>query len=106
MANEFDPDLPSNRLIFEVRRDPALYTGFAERMEETMERYGLSDREKAAWRDVDVATLGEMGVHPYFLPQVTRLVHGSAENDSKSAAAQAFKKSFGDDIVAHQERNA
>lgn len=103
MANEFDPDLPSNRLIFEIRRDPALYTGFAERMEEVMEEYELSEAERAAWRKVDVVMLGELGVHPYFLPQVTRLVHGSAGNDSKSDAAQAYKKAFGDQIVEHKK---
>ncbi len=103
MANEFDPDLPSNRLIFEIRRDPALYTGFAERMEEVMEEYKLSAAERAAWREVDVVSLGELGVHPYFLPQVTRLVHGSAGNDSKSDAAQAYKRSFGDQIVEHKK---
>ena len=103
MANEFDPDLPSNHLIFEVRRDSKQFTGFADQMEELMERYGLSEDERAAWREVDVVTLGEMGVHPYFLPQVTRLVHGSAGNNSKSTAAQAYKKSFGDQIVEHKK---
>jgi protocatechuate 4,5-dioxygenase alpha chain len=99
MANEFDPDLPSNRLIFDVRRDNAVWPKFKERMEELMAKYGFSEAEKQAWRDVDVKTLGELGVHPYFLPQVTRLVHGSAANDSKSAAAQAYRKSFGATIV-------
>lgn len=104
MANEFDPDLPSNRLIFEVRRDPALYTGFSDRMEEVMESYNLSEAERAAWRDVDVVALSRLGVHPYFLPQVTRLIHGSAENNSKSTAAQAYKNAFGDQIVEHKKK--
>ena len=99
MANEFDPDLPSNKLIFDVRRDNSVWPHFKERMEELMAAYGFSDREKEAWRNVDVKTLGELGVHPYFLPQVTRLIHGSAANHSKSAAAQAFRKSFGKAIV-------
>ena len=103
MANEFDPDLPSNRLIFEIRRDKSLYSGFAERMEDVMEQYGLGDDERAAWRNVDVVALGDMGVHPYFLPQVTRLIHGAADNNSKSNAAQAYRKSFGDQIVKHKK---
>ncbi|MBT3699903.1 MAG: hypothetical protein HOE62_01630 [Alphaproteobacteria bacterium] len=104
MANEFNPDLPSNILIFEVRRDPALYTGFADRMEEVMETYKLSEAERAAWRSVDVVALAELGVHPYFLPQVTRLIHGSADNDSNSNAAQAYRKAFGDQIVEHEKK--
>jgi hypothetical protein len=102
MANEFDPKLASNRMIFEIRRDPALYTGFAERMEAVMEEYALTPAEREAWRTVDVRTLGDLGVHPYFLPQVTRLVHGSANNNSKSDAASAYRSSFGDQIVEHK----
>lgn len=105
MANEFDPKLPSNRLIFEIRRDPALFTGFADRMEAVMEEYHLSEAEREAWRKVDVKALGEMGVHPYFLPQVTRLVHGAAKNSSRSAAAQAYRESFGDEIVEHEPKS-
>lgn len=104
MANEFDPELPSNQLIFEVRRDSKLFTGFADRMEELMENYNLSEAERAAWREVDVVTLGELGVHPYFLPQVARLVHGSAGNNSNSNAARAYRKAFGDQIVEHKKR--
>jgi hypothetical protein len=99
MSNEFNPDLPSNRMIFEVRRDNAVWPHFKENLEALMDQYGLSDEEKDAFRDVDVRRLGEIGVHTYFLPQITRLFHGAAKNTSKSAAAQAFRKSFGSQIV-------
>lgn len=105
MANEFDPDLPSNRLIFEIRRERALYEGFPQRMEAVMDAYGLSEAERQAWRAVDVKALGDMGVHPYFLPQVTRLVHGARKNSSKSQAAQAYRHSFGDEIVEHRPKS-
>lgn len=95
----FKPELPSNQMVFEVRRDNEVWPHFPERMEELMDQYGLSEDEKQAFRDVDVMKLGELGVHPYFLPQITRLVHGSAKNHSKSPAAQAYRKSFGDKIV-------
>ena len=105
MANEFDPKLPSNRLVFEIRRDKALYTGFPDRMEEVMEEYGLSEAEKEAFRNVDVKALGDMGMHPYFLPQVTRLIHGGARNTTKSDAALAYRKSWGDQIVEHKPKS-
>jgi protocatechuate 4,5-dioxygenase alpha chain len=98
-ANAFDPDLPSNRMVFEIRRDNAVWPTFPEKHEEIMERYGLSEEEKEAFRNIDVKRLGELGVHPYFLPQITRLFHGSAENTSKSRAAEAYRKSFGNSIV-------
>lgn len=99
----FDPDLPSNQMIFDVRRDNDVWPHFVERLEQLMEDYGLSDAEREALRDVDVRRLSELGVHPYFLPQVTRLFHGSAANHSKSDAAQAYRRSFGESIVEHEE---
>ncbi|HWK67273.1 MAG TPA: hypothetical protein VNS34_20285 [Rhizobiaceae bacterium] len=100
----FNPDLPSNRLIFEVRRDNSVWPHFRERLEDLMSQYGLSEEEKAAFRSIDVKRLGELGVHQYFLPQVTRLFHGGAANHSKSAAAEAYRKSFGDSIVEHPQK--
>lgn len=101
MANEFDPELPSNRLIFDIRRDNDVWPHFTERLEELMEAYGLSLAEREAFRAVDVRRLGELGVHPYFLPQVTRLFYGAAGNTTKSAAAEAYRRSFGDQIVEY-----
>ena len=85
-------DLPANRMIFEVRRDPAKFTGFPDKLEQIMEEYGLSDEERQAFRDFDIPRLGELGVHPYFLPQVSRLFHGGANNHNNSVAAQAYGK--------------
>lgn len=99
MANEFNPDLPSNRLVYEVRRDNAVWPHFAEHVEAIMERYGLSDEEKQAWRSIDLPKLAALGMHPYFLPQVTRLMRGSAQNHSNSPAALAYRSAFGSQIV-------
>lgn len=95
----YKPELAANRMVFEVRRDNAIWPYFAERLESLMAEYGLSEEEKEAFRDVDVRKLGELGVHPYFLPQITRLFHGSAANHSRSNAANAYRQSFGDEIV-------
>ena len=87
---DVDRTLPSNRLIFEVRRDMNLFRKFRADLEGTMTAYGLSEEEKAAWRTVDIARLAELGVHPYFLPQVSRLFHGGAYNHNDSKAAQVY----------------
>lgn len=102
----FDPKLPANQMVFAVRRDNEIWPVFPERLEELMERYGLSEPEREAFRAIDVKRLGELGVHQYFLPQITRLFHGSSANHSKSAAAEAYRKSFGKDIVEHQDGKA
>lgn len=90
----FDPDLPSNKLVYEIRRQPEVFRNFPAVMEEMMARYGLSEVERAAWRDLDVHRLRDLGVHPYFLPQITRLIKGSAKNDSRSEAAEAYRRSM------------
>jgi hypothetical protein len=97
----FDPDLPSNRLVYAIRARRDLYENFPPRLDEAAAKYGLSAEEKTAWREVDVKRLGELGVHPYFLPQITRIMLGSRQNDSRSAAAQAYKHSMIDGARTH-----
>ena len=86
-------ELAANRMIFEVRRDAALYSDFAANFETVMENYGLTEDERQAFRDLDIKRLGELGMHPYFLPQVSRLFHGGAYNHNDSPSAQAYGKS-------------
>jgi hypothetical protein len=85
-----DKTLPANKMIFEVRRDPALRERFRADLEGLMRDYGLSEEERAAFRRVDIKRLGELGMHPYFLPQVTRLFKGAGYNHNESAAAQLY----------------
>ena len=87
-----DRTLPSNRLIFEVRRDMTKFQRFRGDPETVMSEYGLSETEKLAWRAQDIRKLAELGVHPYFLPQVSRLIEGSAYNHNDSPAAQLYAK--------------
>lgn len=89
-------ELASNRMIFDARRDPAKYVDFADKFEDLMEEYGLSEAERQAFRDIDIKKLGELGVHPYFLPQVSRLFHGGAYNHNNSPSAVAYGKSVVD----------
>ncbi len=93
-----DRTLPTNRLIFDVRRSEALFQRFRQNTDQVMAEYGLSEKEKTAVKALDLLTLQEMGVHPYFLPQLTRLFYGSADNHNASAALEAFYRS----IVARQ----
>ena len=85
-----DRTLPANRLIFEVRRDRALLERFANDLEGLMADYGLSEAEKKALREIDLRALADLGLHPYFLPQVSRLFRGTGYNHNESAAAQLY----------------
>lgn len=85
-----DKSLASNRMVFELRRDAAALERFRADFEGTMAAYGLCEAEKTAWRARDIGTLGRLGVHPYFLPQIARLFRGGAYNHNRSAAAQLY----------------
>lgn len=85
-----DRTLPANRLIFEVRRDPALRERWLRDLDGLMRDYGLSPAEQAALRAVDLQTLARLGVHPYFLPQVARLFKGAGYNHNESDAARLY----------------
>jgi hypothetical protein len=85
-----DKTLPANKLIFEVRRDAAKRERFRSDLEGLMRDYGLSQEEMRALRDADLRRLGELGVHPYFLPQVSRLFKGAGYNHNQSEAAQLY----------------
>lgn len=88
----FDTDktLPANRLVFEVRRDAALRERFAKDLDGLMRDYGLSHEEQRALREIDIRRLGELGLHPYFLPQVARLFKGAGYNHNDSDAARLY----------------
>lgn len=85
-----DRTLPANKMIFEVRRDPALRARFAADLEGLMRDYRLSEAEQDALRKADLKRLAELGMHPYFLPQVSRLFKGAGYNHNESAAAQLY----------------
>jgi hypothetical protein len=85
-----DKTLPANKLIFEVRRDAHKRERFRSDLEGLMRDYGLSEEEQRALREIDIRRLGELGMHPYFLPQVTRLFKGAGYNHNESEAARLY----------------
>ena len=81
-------------MVFDIRRDMALYERFRQNIEPVMDDYGLTDAEKEAFRSENIAGLAEMGMHPYYLPQIARLFHGSGYNHNNSEAAQVYAKNM------------
>jgi hypothetical protein len=90
-----DRTLPSNQMVFELRRDAAKYAEFQQDMEAVMQAYGLTAPEKEAWRNIDIARLAQLGVHPYFLPQISRLFKGAGYNHNDSDAAKLYAEKMG-----------
>jgi hypothetical protein len=102
--NDLDRTLASNRLVFDLRRDRTLRQRFQQNMEPVLDEYALSDAEKTAWRNEDIAWFAHAGVHPYFLPQISRLFHGTAYNHNNSEAAQVYARHMVDQAEAEQVR--
>lgn len=90
-----DRTLPSNQMVFDLRRDADKYRLFQADIERVMQDYGLTDEERVAWRSMDIARLAEMGVHPYFLPQISRLFKGGGYNHNDSDAARLYAEKMG-----------
>lgn len=90
-----DRTLPSNRMVFELRRDAVKYAAFKQDLEASMAAFGLTEPERRAWREVDLPALGAMGVHPYFLPQISRLFKGGEYNHNDSEAALLYAEKMG-----------
>jgi hypothetical protein len=85
-----DRTLPSNQMVFELRRDAQAFAAFQHDLEASMAHYGLGDEEKKAWRETDLSALARLGLHPYFLPQVSRLFKGGGYNHNDSEAARLY----------------
>ena len=103
--DNLDRTLASNRLVFDLRRDRTLRQRFQQNMEPVLEEYALTEPEKSAWRAEDISWFARAGVHPYFLPQISRLFHGTAYNHNNSEAAQVYAKHMVDAAEAIQVRD-
>lgn len=90
-----DRTLPSNQMVFDLRRDADKYRLFQADIERVMQDYGLTEAERLAWRGMDIARLAELGVHPYFLPQISRLFKGGGYNHNDSEAARLYAEKMG-----------
>jgi hypothetical protein len=86
--------LPTNRLVFDLRVDAGLRARFQDpaAFEGVLAEYGLSEDEKMLLRERDIGRIGELGLHPYMLPQLSRLFYGAARNTNESNAAQHYKR--------------
>lgn len=94
---DVDPTLPANSLIFDLRRDRELLGDFREDPRAVMARYELSDEEQRALLELDLNRLRALGVHPFFLPQVSLLFRqgGWGYTDNQSESTRIFARSIG-----------
>ena len=89
-----DTTLPTNEMMFYVRRDPALRARWLTDLPGIAKEFGLSRVEYEAIRDQDPKRLMDLGVHQYYVPQILRLFFGAAQNENASAALQCYRRAF------------
>jgi len=89
-----DKTLPTNEMMFYVRRDAALRERWKTDLEGLARQFGLSRAEYEAVRDKDPKRLMDLGVHQYYVPQILRLFFGAAQNTNSSATLECYRRAF------------
>ncbi|HXH82120.1 MAG TPA: hypothetical protein VNN07_04235 [Candidatus Tectomicrobia bacterium] len=89
-----DKTLPTNAMMYHVRRDPALRARWLTDLDGLAREFGLSDAELEAIRAKDPRRMMDLGVHQYYVPQILRLFFGAAQNTNASAALECYRRAF------------
>ena len=90
----FDPLLRTHELVMALKTDAALRRRFEQDEGAVLAEFPLTDAERAAIRARDFRALYELGLHPYYLSQLSRLIFGTVEGAGASDAARALVASF------------
>jgi aromatic-ring opening dioxygenase LigAB LigA subunit len=98
-----DKTLPTNEMMYHVRRDATLRARWLSDLQGVARQFGLSREEYEAVRDKDVRRLHELGVHQYYVPQILRLFYGAAANSNAHPALEAYKRAYPEE-AARSER--
>ena len=101
-----DKTLPTNEMMFHVRRDAALRARWLTDLEGVARQFGLSREEYEAVRDKDVRRLHEMGVHQYYVPQILRLFYGAAANSNSHPALEAYRRAYPEEAARSEQLQA
>ncbi len=89
-----DKTLPTNEMMFYVRRDARLRARWLTDLEGLAHEFGLGRDEYEAIRDKDPRRLMDLGVHQYYVPQILRLFFGATQNSNASAALECYRRAF------------
>ncbi len=94
-----DKTLPTNEMMYYVRRDPELRARMLTDLSGLAQQFGLSPAEVQALRDRDPRRLMDLGVHQYYVPQILRLFFGTAQNSNASATLECYRRAFPDETA-------
>jgi protocatechuate 4,5-dioxygenase alpha chain len=105
--DQFNPLLKSNDFVQDLKWDAELRARFESDEESVLADYPLSDEERTAIRARDFRKLHDLGLHPYLLSQLARLIYGTGEKAGTSGAATALIRSLlGDDYEKYMAQRS
>jgi hypothetical protein len=93
-VDKVDRTLALNGMMYDLRRDAALRRRFVDDLDGLAREFGLSAAEVEAVRDRDVRRLSDLGVHQYYIPQILRLIFGTAVASNAHPALEAYKRAY------------
>lgn len=92
--DRFDPLLRTNDLVQDLKWDAELRRRFEQSQEQVLADYPLTEEERTAIRGRDFLRLHNLGLHPYLLSQLARLIYGTGEKTGSSEATSALLRSL------------
>lgn len=90
----FDRTRVTHALVQDLKADRELRERFRSDEASVLDRYDLAPEERAAIESRDFKRLYTLGVHPYSLGQLSRLIYGTVEGAGSSQASSALVDSL------------
>jgi hypothetical protein len=90
----FDKDLATHTMVQDLKADRDAREALKDDEAAVLDRYPLTSAERAAIEARDFRALYELGVHPYSLSQLARLLYGTVEGAGASEASTALVRSL------------
>lgn len=90
----FDRDLVTHTLVQDLKADRELRERLRSDEAGVLDRYELTAPERQAIEQRDFRRLYTLGVHPYSLGQLSRLIFGTVEGAGTSEASSALVDSL------------
>jgi len=89
-----DKTLPTNEMVYYVRKDATLRARWKTDMESVCREFGLGKEEIDALREMNPKVLLDLGVHQYLIPHLLRLTYGETGMTNSHPALTAYQKVF------------
>jgi Aromatic-ring-opening dioxygenase LigAB, LigA subunit len=89
-----DKTLPTNVMIYYVRKDARLRERWKSDLEGVCQEFGLSEEEIDALKEMNPKVLMDLGVHQYLIPHLLRLTYGETGMTNTHPALTDYQKAF------------